>query len=185
MAEERLPTTYGLAASDPQQILIDRRNISASDLDQIERIMGEMGRMRQIERKIMRGSQRFMKLNETDMRALRQMIAAKNTGTVLTPSDLREYLGISSASVTKMVDRLEANGHVRRSQHPTDRRSQCIEVTEQTHLAAREQLGRHHAQRFQVARSMTAEEREIVIRFLSATSDALEGSLEQATEQGQ
>ncbi|UXN31327.1 MarR family winged helix-turn-helix transcriptional regulator [Glutamicibacter sp. M10] len=180
MAVERLPTTYGLVESDPEQLLIDRRGISPSDLAQIERIMAEMGRMRQVERKIMRSSQRYMQLNETDMRALRQLIAAKNVGRVTTPTDLRAYLGISSASVTKMIDRLEANGHVRRSQHPTDRRSQCIEVTEQAHLAAREQMGRHHAKRFEVAYSLTPEEREVVIRFLAETSDALDSSLEQS-----
>jgi len=183
MAVERLPTAYGLVESDPDQLLIDRQGISPSDLAQIERIMAEMGRMRQVERKIMRSSQRYMQLNETDMRALRQLIAAKNAGRVTTPSDLRAYLGISSASVTKMIDRLEANGHVRRSQHPTDRRSQCIEVTEQTHLAAREQMGRHHAKRFDVANSLTPEEREVVIRFLTETSDALELSLEKSNPQ--
>lgn len=178
MAGKELPTMYGLSESDPEQKLIDRTGITASDLAQIERIMAEMGRMRQIERRIMLSSQKYMKLNETDMRTLRKLISAKHAGRSVTPSELRTYLGISSASVTKMIDRLEANGHVRRTKHPTDRRSQCVEVTEETHLAAREQVGRHHAKRFEVANSLTAQEREVVIRFLAGTSDALEGSLD-------
>ncbi|MCZ4142685.1 hypothetical protein BZG17_33370, partial [Escherichia coli] len=75
---------------------------------------------------------------------------------------------------------LEAHGHVRRTKHPTDRRSQCVEVTEETHLAAREQVGRHHAKRFEVAKSLSPEEREVVIRFLASTSDAMESSLDEA-----
>ncbi|MGH3654745.1 MarR family winged helix-turn-helix transcriptional regulator [Glutamicibacter sp.] len=178
MAAKELPTMYGLSESDPGQELIKRAGIAPADLEQIDRIMAEMGRMRQIERRIMRSSQQFMKLNETDMRAIRKMISAKHAGQSVTPGALSQYLGISSASVTKMIDRLEAHGHVRRTKHPTDRRSQCVEVTEETHLAAREQVGRHHAKRFEVANAMSPEERDVVIRFLAGTSDALENSLD-------
>lgn len=178
MAAKELPTMYGLSESDPGQDLIKRAGIAPANLEQIDRIMAEMGRMRQIERRIMRSSQQFMKLNETDMRAIRKMISAKHAGQSVTPGALSQYLGISSASVTKMIDRLEAHGHVRRTRHPTDRRSQCVEVTEETHLAAREQVGRHHAKRFEVANAMSPEERDVVIRFLAGTSDALESSLD-------
>ncbi|MGV2854595.1 MarR family winged helix-turn-helix transcriptional regulator [Glutamicibacter sp. AGC13] len=181
MAAKELPTMYGLSESDPGQDLINRAGIAPANLEQIDRIMAEMGRMRQIERRIMRSSQQFMKLNETDMRAIRKMISAKHAGQSVTPGALSQYLGISSASVTKMIDRLEAHGHVRRTRHPTDRRSQCVEVTEETHLAAREQVGRHHAKRFEVANAMSPEEREVVIRFLAGTSDALESSLDSTT----
>ncbi|MFC9935973.1 MarR family winged helix-turn-helix transcriptional regulator [Glutamicibacter sp. NPDC127525] len=182
MAAKELPTMYGLSESDPGQVLIKRAGIAPANLEQIDRIMAEMGRMRQIERRIMRSSQQFMKLNETDMRAIRKMISAKHAGQSVTPGALSQYLGISSASVTKMIDRLEAHGHVRRTRHPTDRRSQCVEVTEETHLAAREQVGRHHAKRFEVANAMSPEEREVVIRFLAGTSDALESSLDSAAD---
>lgn len=181
MAAKELPTMYGLSESDPGQDLIKRAGIAPANLEQIDRIMAEMGRMRQIERRIMRSSQQFMKLNETDMRAIRKMISAKHAGQSVTPGALNQYLGISSASVTKMIDRLEAHGHVRRTRHPTDRRSQCVEVTEETHLAAREQVGRHHAKRFEVANAMSPEERDVVIRFLAGTSDALESSLDSTT----
>ena len=178
MEENKLPTMYGLAETDPEQELVQRKDASEQTLGQIDRIMAEMGRMRAIERRIMRSSQDYMKLNETDMRALRKLISAKHGQHFVTPGELARYLGISSASVTKMIDRLEAGGHVTRRQHPTDRRSQYVDITEDSHLAAREQVGRHHAQRFEVLRSMSSEERETVIKFLSLTSDALEGSLD-------
>ncbi|MGO3527855.1 MarR family winged helix-turn-helix transcriptional regulator [Glutamicibacter arilaitensis] len=177
MAAKDLSTMYGLSESDPEQKLINRAGMSASDLEQIDRIMAEMGRMRQIERRIMRSSQEFMKLNETDMRAIRKIISAKHAGRSVTPGELSQYLGISSASVTKMIDRLEAHGHVLRTKHPTDRRSQCVEVTEETHLAARDQVGRHHAKRFEAASRLSSEERDVVIKFLAGTSDAMESSL--------
>lgn len=173
---EELPTIFNLAASDPRSELIDRSQLSDEALRQIDRIMAEMGRLRAVERKISRASQRYMNLNETDMRAIRFLISAKNTGTSATPGMLAKHLGITTASVTKMVDRLEKAGHVVRTAHPTDRRSRCIAVTAETHLAARQQVGRHHAARFGAAERLSPAERESVIRFLAETAKDLEDS---------
>lgn len=185
---EKLPKMYSLAQSDPEQALIPRADMATQDLEQIDRIMAEFGRLRAVERRIMLRSQSYMKLNETDMRAIRQLISAKHAGEAVTPSLLARHLGVTTASVTKMIDRLEVGGHVIRKPHPTDRRSQQVEVSQETHLAAREQVGRHHAKRFDVARNLSPAERDVVIRFLAGTSDALQESLEgnepQATEPG-
>lgn len=118
-----------------------------------------------------------MQLNETDMRAIRYLISAKHTDTTVTPSLLAKHLGISTASMTKMIDRLETAGHVTRTAHQTDRRSLVLTVTAETHLAAREQVGRHHAARFGAAARLTTAEREVVIRFLAETSQDLETSI--------
>ena len=47
----------------------------------------------------------------------------------LTPSALVKRLGIASASVTALVDRLDAAGLVRRRPHPVDRRSVVLSLT--------------------------------------------------------
>ncbi|MGP9607089.1 MarR family winged helix-turn-helix transcriptional regulator [Glutamicibacter sp. AOP38-B1-38] len=177
MEREKLPMMYSFAQSDPEQALIPRAGIPAQDLAQIERIMAELGRLRAVERRIMHSAQSFMKLNETDMRAIRQLISAKHAGQAVTPGLLARHLGVTTASVTKMIDRLVAGGHVVRKAHPTDRRSWQVEVSEETHLAAREQLGRHHAKRFDVALGLSPAERDVVIRFLAGTSEALQDSL--------
>lgn len=177
MDREELPTIFNLASSDPRSELIDRSKLSEETLQQIDRIMAEMGRLRAVERKISRASQSYMNLNETDMRAIRFLISAKNTDTAVTPGMLAKHLGITTASVTKMVDRLEKAGHVVRAAHPTDRRSLCITVTPETHLAARQQVGRHHAARFGAAARLSPAEREVVIRFLAETAMDLEDSI--------
>ncbi len=181
MEDQVSPGMFSLASSDPEGNLINPAGLDAEDLSQIDQIMQELSRMRGIERKIMRSTQRYMKLNETDMRAIRKVISSTYEGKAVTAGDLARYLGISSASVTKMLDRLEAGKHVVRKPHPTDRRSQCVEVTEETHQAAREQIGRHHAQRFEVLRSFSRSERDVIIRFLAGTSQAMETSLDSAT----
>lgn len=177
MEREELPTIFNLASSDPRSELIDRSDLSDETLQQIDHIMAEMGRLRAVERKISRASQRYMNLNETDMRAIRFLISAKNTSTSVTPGMLAKHLSITTASVTKMIDRLEQGGHVVRTPHPTDRRSLCVAVTPETHLAAREQVGRHHAARFGAAARLRPEERDVVIRFLAETARDLEDSI--------
>jgi DNA-binding MarR family transcriptional regulator len=46
------------------------------------------------------------------------------------PRTLADRLGLTSAGVTSLVDRLEASGLAVRCKHPTDRRSMLIELTE-------------------------------------------------------
>ncbi len=113
-------------------------------------------------------SQRYMKLGETDMRALRLLIAAQRQGVVVTPGSIAEHLAISTASTTKLLDRLERGGHIRRLPHPTDRRSLTIEITDDTRVAARETVGRAHARRFDVVAALSPEERAVVADFFDA-----------------
>lgn len=182
MEREELPTIFNLDASDPRSELIDRSGLDGETLAQIDRIMAEMGRLRAVERKISRASQRYMNLNETDMRAIRYLISAKNTSTSVTPGMLAKHLSITTASVTKLIDRLEQAGHVVRTSHPTDRRSLRVTVTAETHMAAREQVGRHHAARFGAAARLSAAERDVVIRFLAETAHDLEDSIDSVGE---
>ena len=185
MEHEELPTIFNLAASDPRSELIDRSALSEEALQHIDRIMAQMGRLRAVERKISRASQRYMNLKETDMRAIRFLISAKNTSTAVTPSMLAKHLSITTASVTKLIDRLEQAGHVVRTAHPTDRRSLCVAITHETHLAAREQVGRHHAARFGAAARLSSAEQEVVIRFLSETANDLENSFNSVSERAE
>jgi DNA-binding MarR family transcriptional regulator len=47
----------------------------------------------------------------------------------MSPSELGERLIVTRATVTGLVDSLEKRGYVRRSAHPSDRRSQIVELT--------------------------------------------------------
>ena len=47
----------------------------------------------------------------------------------MSPSELGKRLIVTRATVTGLVDSLEKRGYVRRSAHPSDRRSQIIELT--------------------------------------------------------
>lgn len=169
---------YDVNASDPQSDLIDRSALAEEDVTQLTRLMNAMAKMRRAEQELSRASQEFMQLSETEMRAVHYLIVAANQGKVATPGALAKHLSITSASTTKLLDRLERGEHITRGPHPTDRRSLSITVTERTHSVARDTVGRAHAERFTVAAALNASEREVVIGFLDSVADRMSAGLE-------
>lgn len=151
---------------DPEQEIVRRAGLDDGDVDQIVRVLEGLRNWREAERRMSEASRRYMKLGETDMRMLRFVIAAQNRAEIVTPGAIARHLGITSASTTKMLDRLTEAGHIRRLPHPSDRRSLSIEVTEETRRIAMETVGRDHARRFDAAARLNPQEREVVARFL-------------------
>lgn len=157
---------YTADSSDPRSQLIDRSGLSGEDVQQIGRLMSALGKLRDAEQQLSDASQRYMRLGRSDMRALHYLIVAGNTGAIATPGAIAAHLGISSASTTKLLDRLEKAGHITRAPHPTDRRALAISITEETQEAAMQTVGRQQAKRFHAAARLTPAERETVIGFL-------------------
>ncbi|WP_217181920.1 MarR family winged helix-turn-helix transcriptional regulator [Streptomyces sp. AC495_CC817] len=158
---------YDVEASDPRSALIDRTGVAPEDLRQIAVLMGALGELREAEQRLSRASRRYMQLNDSDMRALHYLIVCANRGVIATPGGIAQHLGISTASTTKLLDRLEKGGHIHRSPHPSDRRALAISITPETRQAAMDTVGRQQSKRFYAAARLTSAEREVVIRFLT------------------
>jgi DNA-binding MarR family transcriptional regulator len=161
---------------DPGQELVDYSAMDEAEIAQITRVLIGMRRWRESEQAMSFQSRHDMQLNETDMKALRFLVISKNQNQVVTPGALAEHLKISTASTTKLLDRLAASGHIQRSPHPTDRRALMVTIAKRTHEQVRDTVGRTHARRFEAAARLTPDEREVVIRFLgdlSGTGDPL------------
>ncbi|WP_067520851.1 MarR family winged helix-turn-helix transcriptional regulator [Nocardia uniformis] len=75
---------------------------------------------------------RLLGVNETDRRALEIVLLGDGKST--TPGMLAERLGLTAAGATVMLNRLEKQGYITRSLHPTDRRRVIVVATD---LAAR------------------------------------------------
>ncbi|MDQ0649110.1 DNA-binding MarR family transcriptional regulator [Microbacterium natoriense] len=157
---------YDVDASDPRGELVDRSDMRPDDVAQVSALMRALGRLRDAEDKLSEASLRYMQLNRTDMRALHFLIVCENQGTVATPGAIAAHLGISTASTTKLLDRLARGAHIVRSAHPSDRRALAITITPESRRAAMETVGRQHAKRFHAAARLSPEERDVVIRFL-------------------
>lgn len=152
---------------DSSQQLVDYSGMSDEEIAQVVRVLVGIRKWREEDQRLSFVSRTEMNLNDNDMRALRFLVAAQNQGSVVTPSALADHLNISTASMTKLLDRLAAAGHIERSPHPTDRRALKITITRATHEKVRDTVGRTHARRFDVAVRLTPDEREVVIKFLT------------------
>ena len=155
---------------DPRQELVRHDDLSEDELGQIVGLLAAMREWREADQRLSFESRTHMKLNETDMRALRYIIASMNADVPVTAGALSDHLHISTASTTKLLDRLEKAGHVVRRPHPTDRRAVTVEITPETHREVRRTMGLQHARRFEVARALSSSDREIVTRFLKELS---------------
>jgi len=169
---EQAPVRASLRYFSNDSDLVERGDLSDAELAQCVAVMDALRTWQEAARTLSEASKRYMKLNDSDMRAIRMIMRAQKQGQIVTPKDVAREVGISSASTTKLVDRLVAGGHLIRMPHPSDRRTICLEVTERTSASAHNTIGRQHARRFAVAASMDHDERDAVIRFLSALAES-------------
>lgn len=115
-----------------------------------------------------------MDMNITDVATLRLLIMRKEQGLVVTPADIARHLRISTASATKLLDRLVASGHVTRHPHPSDRRARSIELTDAARAEFFRLFGRRLAAMRSVLTDFTDAELDAARRLLSAISVALD-----------
>ncbi|WP_229400096.1 MarR family winged helix-turn-helix transcriptional regulator [Micromonospora okii] len=112
-------------------------------------------------------------LNATDLHALIAVMDAELAGAPITPGRLGEQLGLSSGSVTALVDRLERAGHIRRDRDTGDRRKVFLRYADRGAALAVEffqPLGRRTDR---VVADFSDEELETVHRFLAAMTTAM------------
>jgi len=122
-----------------------------------------------------RRTQQSMDMGENELLVLRFLARARLRGEAVTPVGLSRYLGITSASTTALLDRLERSGHITRSPNPSDRRSVLIASSEKSDEEVRHTLSAMHERMMAIVREMDAHDRETVIRFL----DAMRGAVDQ------
>ena len=92
-----LPPLFSIDSSDRHHELVDRTGMDARDIAQIDALMASLSRLRAAEQELSEASLRYMRLGETDMRALHFLIVCENTGTLATPGAIAQALEISSA----------------------------------------------------------------------------------------
>jgi Transcriptional regulators len=92
----------------------------------------------------------------------------------VTAGELSKLTGLTTGSVTSLIDRLEKEGFVRRQNDPHDRRKVIIvplyedkEEVSSTYLLL-------HAAMLKLASAYTTEELELISQFLSKASNVLE-----------
>lgn len=84
----------------------------------------------------------------------------------MTPGKLGEALNLSSPATTALVDRLERSGHVNRERSQTDRRQVELAMTGHARSVGRALFGPLASHLGAALEGYTAEELELVTRFL-------------------
>ena len=115
-----------------------------------------------------------MRMNETDLLAIRYVMQARQAGKSIGPKDLSRVLNISTASTTALIDRLQKGGYLTRRPHPTDRRALEIIPTENADHEVRETLGKMHRRMLDTAEALTPEEAGTITRFLREMTRVLD-----------
>lgn len=113
-----------------------------------------------------RRTREAMSMGENDLLVLRYLLRAQQRGERVSPGELARYLGVSTASMTAMVDRLEKSGHVRRERHETDRRSIWVVPTVDSDEEVRRTLGDMHERMMDAVIDMSPEDTRVVMECL-------------------
>lgn len=129
-------------------------------------VLRELRAYRAAEEAMRRRTRDSMKMGENDLAALRFLLRAQGQNRVVTPGMLAEHLGMKSASVTVMLDRLTKSGHLSRGPHPTDRRSLAVVASSGSDDEVRATLGEMHRRMMDVATQLDEQSAETVRRFL-------------------
>ena len=115
-----------------------------------------------------------MEMNATDVAALRMLIMRESRNEPVSPHEVARHLRISTASTTKLLDRLSLSGHLERKPHPHDRRARVVVLTQ----ASRDDFYKHFGARLRamrgVAEGYSDEELKVVARFMGELSAAID-----------
>lgn len=138
------------------------------------RILEAMRLYRTAEAAMRRRTRDQMHMGENDLLALRFMLRAKQEHRAVSPTDLGVYLGIKTSSVTVMLDRLEAAGHVLRTPSPVDRRRLVIETTDYADAEVRKTLADMHTRMMEATTGIDADVAAGIVSFLDRMRDAVD-----------
>ncbi|TDC33635.1 MarR family transcriptional regulator [Micromonospora sp. 15K316] len=111
-------------------------------------------------------------LNATDLQALIAVMDAELVGEPITPGRLGAHLGLSSGSVTALVDRLERAGHLRRSRAADDRRKVLLHYADRGAALATAFFGPLGARTDAVVAGFSDDELQVVHRFLRMMAES-------------
>jgi DNA-binding MarR family transcriptional regulator len=119
-------------------------------------------------------------VNDTDLHCLNII---ENSGGS-TAGELATQAGLTTGAVTGVIDRLEKAGFARRVADPADRRRVKVEVTPKFYARAEKIWGPAAKQwSATLARQFTADELDLIIRFLRTSNELTREQLERLRRQ--
>lgn len=96
----------------------------------------------------------------------------------ITAGELSKRIGLTTGSVTALVDRLEKAGFVRREKHPEDRRSIIIVPQYETKNEVKAAYFQLNNKMLELSDKYTEKERELIKSFLKDTVEILDSEIQ-------
>ncbi|ACL38201.1 transcriptional regulator, MarR family [Pseudarthrobacter chlorophenolicus A6] len=146
-------------------------SVRASTLEAAKRIdasdvLDALSEYRAAETAMLRRTRPIMDRGANDVLALRYVREATLRGPGMRPTELAALLGLSSASITALIDRLVAGGVVVREPHPSDRRASILRSTGLSEAAEVQALDDARRPIADLIESLDHDELETVLGFL-------------------
>lgn len=138
------------------------------------RVLEALRTYRASEMAMRRRTRESMGMGENDLLVLQFLMRAAKQGGEVSPVDIGRHLGVSTPSVTGILDRLERSGHLARKPHPQDRRRLLVETTPRAHAEVRRTLDGMHERMMAAVESLDADDADVVVGFLHAMTDAVD-----------
>lgn len=107
-------------------------------------------------------------LRVTDLQTLHLMVLRDD---VRTPRQISDTTGMPTSTVTKLLDRLEEAGYIRRAPDASDRRKTRIELVDGAIAPLQTRYGNTDAEFDALSRRFDTSELEVVARYLDAVSE--------------
>ena len=142
-------------------------------------VLNALRAYRTVESGLRRELSQRLSINETDLGALRYLLGIWQKDEGASPKELALALGISSASTTLVIDRLEKAGFIRRRRHPVDRRAVILEPGDRATEEFRSAFDIEKRGVLAAADGLTGEETETVTRFLRSMEQAIADAVQQ------
>jgi DNA-binding MarR family transcriptional regulator len=136
-------------------------------------LLNAMRRYRAAEVAMRQRTRDSMRMNATDMAAVRFLLQARQHGSAVKPTGLAAHLGITTASTTALVKRLVAAGHVERRADPADGRGFLLVATEHGDDSVRSELTTVHARMIAAADRLSPQTIAEMSAFFADVTDAM------------
>lgn len=121
---------------------------------------------REAERSMRARTRDAMRMNETELLALRFLLMRTQQQHEVLQRDIARELGITGASASALCQRLERDGYINRFPHPHDKRATVLVPTEKTDSEVRGTLTGMHRLMLEGIQSLTDDELKTVEKFL-------------------
>jgi DNA-binding MarR family transcriptional regulator len=116
---------------------------------------------------------RKLRMRSTDALALMHLVQAAQREDFLTPTRLARLLKVSSAAITKLIDRLVSAGQVERRPNPGDRRGTVLVPVGSAVEDVAQAYGHVYGPVVEVMDELTDDEAAVVGRFAADLANAL------------